>query len=129
MKLKILIAAFALIPFISNAQNQQAKPILRVGSGSSRISTPEFRNLDTVSVTLSDFNYSDYAVKEFTVTVLSNDTKTYKSIKNTGSKINDEIKQLFSFLKSNDSIVIDGIAATDPAGKTIYLDDRFFRVR
>ena len=129
MKSKLLIVALSLLPFFSIGQNQEAKPVLRVGSGTSRIWAPEFRSIESVSVTLSDFSKSNYTVKEFTVFVLSNETKTYKTVKNIGSKLNDEIKHLFFTLKSNDSILITDISAKDSFEKTIYLDDRFFRVR
>jgi hypothetical protein len=78
---------------------------------------------------MSDFSEANYMIREFTVTVLSNETKTYKTIKNTGSNLNEEIRSMFSLLKSDDTIMVEGISATDPSGKTVYLTERIIRVR
>ena len=129
MKLKLLILLFGIVPILSNAQNQTSQPIFQIGSGTSRIWALDFRNEESARVDMSDFSKSNYLIKEFTVTVLSDRTKTYKTLKNVGNKLNDEVKNLFFTLKSNDTILIDGIAVTDPLGKTIYLSERIFKVR
>ncbi|MFN8306956.1 MAG: hypothetical protein U0T79_09295 [Ferruginibacter sp.] len=128
MKMKLLVLLILAIPILSNAQS--AKPIFKIGFlGTPRIWAPDFRNVENATIEMSDFSKSDYQIKEFTVTVLSDKTKTYKTIKNVGSKLNTEIRGMFSTLSSNDVILIDGIIITDSKEKNTYLTERVFRVR
>jgi len=128
MKFKTFAAVIGLLPFFCTAQNLETKPLFKIGTGTSRIWAPEFRNVEVASLTMPNLSDVTYTIKEFTVTVLFDQTKTYKTVKNSGDKLNTEIKNLFSSLKSNDSILIDGIAA-ESSGKIIYLENTYYRVR
>ena len=128
MKLKLLILLFLLSSAFSYAQTGAPKPIFQIGIGMTRIWFSDFRREDSARIEMSDNSRSNYLINEFTVIVLSDATKSYKVVKNIGAKFNDEVKQMFSTLKSSDTILISDITISDPLGKISDLVIRIFRV-
>lgn len=107
---------------------QLPKPIIKIGIGMSRMPLVEFRNQDYARIEMIDFSEIKYKLQKFTVTVLYKESNTFNTITNTGSKFSDSTKKMFSALKPNDIIILDGILALDPNGKDVDIEPRMLGV-
>lgn len=128
MKFKLFILLFATSSVFCHAQTKAPEPIFQIGMGKARIFGPDFRRVDSARIEMSDYSKSNYLIKGFTVTVLSDSTKTYKVVKNSGAKLNDEVKQMFLTLKSYDTILIDDIIILDALGRIVLLNIKVIKV-
>jgi hypothetical protein len=128
MKFKLFILLFATSSVFCHAQTKAPQPIFQIGMGKARIFFPDFRRVDSARIEMSDYSKSTYVIKGFTVTVLSDSTKTYKVVKNSGAKLNDEVKQMFLALKSYDTILIDDIIVLNALGRIVPLDTKIYKV-
>jgi hypothetical protein len=68
-----------------------------------------------------------YNIERFTVCVISNDTCKFIAKTNFGNKINDEIRQMFTLLQQNDTVVFKDIYISKDEGNQL-LESRIIKV-
>ena len=102
------------------------KLIFKFGNGMSRLPALVMQNLTEANVEMDNSSETDYILQKFTVTVLYAESQTFRTSNNIGKSFSEETKSILNLLKPNDIVMVSGISAVNPKGKTIYLQERNF---
>ena len=92
-------------------------PVFRIGPCGSGcvILKKTLVNQQFVRVDLENFDIdARFQIKKFTVCIISNDTCKFKELENIGNELNNEIKNQFNLLRTNDQIIFKKIIAYWP---------------
>lgn len=92
-------------------------PVFKIGSGSPCMPKPVLANVQFVRADLENFDFeAHFSIDSFVVCIVPNDGCTFKTIKNIGGEINEEIRNEFQQLKEGDVIMFKKIFAKGPDG-------------
>jgi hypothetical protein len=98
-------------------------PIFKIGTGQPRMPLVVLKNQQFVRAGDETFTFDEQTtVDSFTVCAFLKDSCIFKEVKNIGSKLSEEVSQLFSKLRPGDSILFKYIYARRRKGENINLE-------
>jgi hypothetical protein len=120
--------ATTVIKTTHHSTKEDRKLIFKIGNGQSRMPTIVVRSSTEASLVMNGFSNKDYKLQNFSITVLYNDSKTFKTSINQGSIFTEETRSILNLLRPNDMIVVYGISAINSKGDIVQIQERNFGV-